>query len=162
MKRLYCIALIIVFLICFTSITIGQDESVLSHKNERTKYTLIIDDQASLLTDEEKTLLLNDMMPLTQYGNIVFLSTTYAEKSQHKIAHDYYYGMFGTDSGTVLLIDMRERIVYIYSDGDNLKSITNSKSEIITDNIYTFLGNGQYYIGAKEAFEEINTLLQRW
>lgn len=130
--------------------------------NENTGYSVVINDEADLLSGDEITLLSNDMFPLTEFGNIVFLSTTYPSTSQHKIANDYYYELFGTASGSVLLIDMYERIVYIYSDGSNLKTITSSKAEIITDNIYQYLSAKKYYDGASVAFSQIYTLLNRW
>ena len=130
--------------------------------NENTGYSVVINDEADLLSGDEISLLSNDMFPLTEFGNIVFLSTTYPSTSQHKIANDYYYELFGTASGSVLLIDMYERIVYIYSDGSNLKTITSSKAEIITDNIYQYLSDKKYYDGASIAFSQIYTLLNRW
>ena len=133
-KKLLLIFVVFVFT-CSFALAEENGNTVIIDKNYDSGYSVVINDEAKLLSEDEKNQLKLDMFPLTEYGNVVFLSTNYSGKSQHQIAHDYYYGLFRTESGTALLIDMYERIVYIYSDGDNLKTITKSKAEIITDNI---------------------------
>ena len=54
---------------------------------------------------------------------------------------------------------MDNRVIYIFSDGGNYKTVTNSKANIITDNIYKYATNGDYYKCSVKAFEQINTLL---
>ncbi len=158
-KKLLLIILVYIFS-CSISFAEENGNTVIIDKNYDSGYSVVINDEAKLLSEDEKSQLKTNMFPLTEYGNIVFLSTDYPGKSQHQIAHDYYYGLFQTASGTVLLIDMYERIVYIYSDGDNLKTITKSKAEIITDNIYSYLSERQYYDGSRRAFSEVYTLLE--
>lgn len=136
-----------------------EKENINAESNNR--YQVIIEDDANLLTKEEKAILYQDMEKLTEYGNIIFksinknpyLSTkTYASK--------YYHEKFNTQSGTVFLVDMQERYVYIFSDGKNYNTITTNKAEIITDNIYKYATNKQYYKCAQEAYSQIHTLLK--
>ena len=122
---------------------------------------MVITDDALLLSEDEIQMLKQDMYPLTDYGNIVFYSTQDGDRDYARKAHDYYYQHFQDNSGTLLLIDMYNRKVYIHSDGSNYSIITSGKAEIITDNIYRYLTNGQYYKGAQIAFSQALSLLER-
>lgn len=130
-----------------------------SYVNENTNYQVIIEDDAYLLTNDEILSLVNDMKPLTEYGNIAFKSINQNRYTSSYFAEKYYYEIFGTSSGTLFLIDMDNRYIYIYSDGSNYRTITNDKADIITDNVYKYASNQDYYECAKEAFNQVNILL---
>ena len=133
----------------------------LYYTNEETNYQVVYDDSANLLSEEEKNKLLNDMKPLTQFGNIGFISINENNSgSTSKYASDTYHSLFGTKSGTIFLIDMKYRNIYIFSDGSNNTIINRNKALIITDNIYKYATNKAYYECAKEAFDEMHTLLK--
>ena len=152
------ILFIIVCLIFETSVVFGMS---LNETNTQTGYSLVMTDDAMLLSEDEIQMLKQDMYPLTDYGNIVFYSTQDGDRDYARKAHDYYYQHFQDNSGTLLLIDMYNRKVYIHSDGSNYSIITSGKAEIITDNIYRYLTNGQYYKGAQIAFSQALSLLER-
>ena len=158
------ILLLITIILLITSFSYAAiiEEADYYQTNDLTGYTLVINDDANLLSANQINLLKSDMYPLTEYGNIVFYSTTIYGSNTKQKANDYYYDLFRTNTGSVLIIDMAERYVFIYSDGENLKSLNQSKSEIITDNIYTYLRREAYYDGAKRAFSEMHTVLERW
>ncbi len=149
-KKLFFV-LFIIFTISLTSLAIANEEEV--------SYEVIIQDDADLLTDSEEAKLKEDMIPLTEYGNIVFLSTNNNSQNQHDYAHDYYYPKYGEQSGSVFLVDMENRYIYIYSDGKNLEKIPSSKADIITDNVYRYASNGNWYGCASHAYEQIYKLL---
>ena len=131
-----------------------------SYINETTKYKVVIEDDAHLLSSEEISKLEKDMIPLTEYGNIAFKtidSNSYSSTSTY--ASNYYHSNFGTSSGTVFIIDMDKREIYIFSDGENYKTITSSKAYSITDNVYLLARNVKYYLCAHDTFEQIKTLL---
>lgn len=132
----------------------------IKEQDEKTSYTLLIDDQANLLTEEEELQLKEDMKSLLAYGNIAFTSTNYNSSSTSTFARSYYHEHFDTESGTLFVIDMANREIYIFSDGENYRYITNSKAYLITDNIYKYATNEQYYLCAKKAFEQIKTVLE--
>ncbi len=122
---------------------------------------LIIEDDADLLTEEEETELEHIMSPLTEYGRIVFKSINQnPEYDTETYARNYYYSHYGNENGTILLIDMQYRYVYIVSGGYNYTVITPRKAQIITDNIYKYLTNKEYFEGSKLSFEQIGTLLE--
>ena len=122
-------------------------------------YQIVINDYADLLTDMEEQQLRNDMAPLTEYGHIAFESINANPTTTEGYARNKYHEMFGTQSGTLFLIDMANRYIYIFSDGENYKYITNSKADIITDNIYRYASNNEYYACAKEAYIEMYAVL---
>ena len=125
------------------------------------QYKIIIEDDADLLTDEQEKELLKDMRPLSEYGNIAFKSISTNNTSTNDFARTYYHDMFGhgVSNGSLFLIDMDNREIYIFSDGNNYKIINNSKAYLITDNIYKMASAGDYYGCASEAYAEMYTLL---
>lgn len=125
------------------------------------QYKIIIEDDADLLTDEQEKELLKDMRPLSEYGNIAFKSISTNNTSTNDFARTYYHDMFGhgVSNGSLFLIDMDNREIYIFSDGNNYKIINNSKAYLITDNIYKMASAGDYYGCASEAYTEMYTLL---
>ena len=122
--------------------------------------TLLIEDDAKLLTDEEIEKLKKRMDPLRKYGHIVFKSiSNNPSYSTQAFANDYYYSKFGNESGTIFIIDMDKRMIYIVSAGENYKVVTKRKAEIITDNIYRYASRQEYYECADKAFEQIGIIL---
>ena len=130
------------------------------YTNPETYYEVIVEDDAELLNDTELYTLQEEMKELTQYGNIAFKTILDNEyNSVERYASSYYRSIFGTTSGTVFLIDMDTRYIYIYSDGENYTKITNDKATIITDNVYKYAQRAEYYECASVAFSQINTIL---
>ena len=148
--------IVIVFLCFFSFFTTVH---ALEYTNTETNYKAMIDDQAELLTEAEEQKLLDEIIPLTEFGHIVFHSTNKNSSNITTYANNYYYSNYQNQSGTIFIIDMSTRKIYIVSSGANYKTITKSKSEIITDNIYTYASKKEYYECASKAFEQISTLL---
>ena len=81
------------------------------------KYELIIEDDANLLSSNEKQMLEEKMGPLLEYGNIDFKSIDNNPYSfAERYASNYYHSKFQTESGTLFLIDMDNREIYINSN----------------------------------------------
>ncbi len=136
-------------------------KSDVEYVNEKTGYKVVISDGASLIGADKMKELIDDMIPLTKYGHIIFNSISYNHNySTARYASEYYHSRFGTQSGTLFLIDMANREIYIFSDGENYKTITSSKAYLITDNTYKKATAGLYYDCAKEAYKEIFDLLE--
>ena len=133
----------------------------ISYINTDTNYKVLIEDDTNLLDEEEKKKLLEEMKPLTQYGNIIFKSINdNPSYSTGSYAENYYHQNFNTESGTIFLIDMDNRYIYIFSDGKNYNAVTSYKAEIITDNIYEYASDGEYYECASKAYSQIYSLLR--
>jgi len=130
-----------------------------SYINSTTSYKALIVDNANLLTDNEEKSLLDEMTNLTNYGNIIVLTINQNNTTTANYASNYYHNNYGTSSGTLFLIDMDNREIYIFSDGDNYNTITSDKAYIITDNTYKYATNEEYYKCASYSIKQINTLL---
>lgn len=129
--------------------------------NEESNYYIYLDDWADLLTDAEESNLIQKMKPITAYGNVAFVSISEnPEYSTKRYAEKYYEEHFGYSSGTVFIIDMDERYIWIYSNGEIYDTITTSYANTITDNVYSYASDRDYYTCASKAFEQINTLLE--
>ena len=140
--------------------SVGETQEKWIINEEYNGYKLVIEDDADLLNDGEKEELRQTMIPLTKYGNIAFKTTTEPSASASYFAENYYHNKFGKRvSGTVFLIDMNHRMIYIFSDGNNYNVITKSKAKIITDNVYGYAKREEYLECAKKTFKQINTVL---
>lgn len=138
----------------------GAPDGVL-YTNDETGYCVVINDQEDLLTEEEESRLLTQMQDLTRYGNAVFVSCSQTEYNETlDYAKNWYYGYFGNRSGTTLMIDMGQRMIALYSAGSNYEAVGREEGYVITDNIYAYASEGDYYGCAESAFRQVRTLLE--
>ena len=129
-------------------------------KNKETGYYIYLEDEADLLTSSEEQTLMKQMEQITAYGNVAFVSvSSNPEYSTSRYAEKYYEENFGYSSGIVFLIDMEERILWIYSDGQIHRIITTAYANTITDNVYTYASRQEYLSCASKAFEQVYSLL---
>ena len=136
-----------------------NDTNEYKYTNEETNYTASIEDNANLLSIEEREKLFEELKPLTKYGHTAFVSTANNYTSVDTFADTYYHSHFGTQSGTIFIIDMSNRQIYIFSDGDNYRVVNKSKAYSITDNTYRYATNKEYYDCASHTFKQIYTIL---
>lgn len=151
---------LIIIILSVISISNVKALSLPEFKNENTNYSAVLEDDAELLTEEELNKLQEEMKSLTEHGNIAFKTISSNSTTTEAYASSYYHTKFGTKSGTVLLIDMDNRYIYLFSDGENYNIVTKDKATIITDNVYRYASNEEYYECARIAFSQVNTLLQ--
>lgn len=130
------------------------------YQNQDTGYCAKVEDTADLFSEEEEADLIDVMKGITAYGNAAFKSVSSNRNSTEEYARAYYRENFGTDSGTLFLIDMDNRMLWIHSDGAVYKVITKKNAEIITDNVYREASKENYFTCASEAFAQMNELLQ--
>lgn len=128
--------------------------------NPETSYRVMIEDEALLLNDEEMQDLAALMQEITAYGNVAFKTIDSNGGGTESYARRYYQEQFGTASGTLFLIDMDNRNIWIHSDGAVYKVITTSYANTITDNVYRHASNGDYYDCAAQVYDQILTLLK--
>ena len=128
--------------------------------NPDSNYETRIIDNADLLTDGEEKSLLEEMNELAYYGNVVFYSTEKNNKTPSARAEAAYSDIYGgnTVSGTLLLVDMQNRELYLYNAGSASKDmsyvITSSKSSSIMDNVYKYASKKDYYKCASETYRQ--------
>lgn len=131
-----------------------------AYTNPDTGYQAVIEDDAELLSEEERLALTEMLEEITAYGNVAFKTIDDNSMSTENYARSYYKDMFGTASGTLFLIDMENRIIWIHSDGAVYKVITTAYANTITDNVYRYASNKEYFVCAQKAFEQILSLLK--
>lgn len=130
-------------------------------ENTNTGYQIYLDDWGDLLNASQEESLLEYMEPISQYGNVAFVSISENPYSNTAVfADQYFYDHFAFESGVVFVIDMDERYLWIYSNGEIYETITTAYANTITDNVYTYASDGDYYTCASIAFEQIYTLLE--
>ncbi|MBR4177966.1 MAG: TPM domain-containing protein [Bacilli bacterium] len=130
------------------------------YTNPKTGYKVIIEDDANLLSESEEESIQIKMIEFTEYGNIVLKTTDNNSYSTSGFAEQYYHTLFGTQSGSLFLIDMDNREIFIFSDGNNFNIITSSKAYSITDNVYRYASKKDYYQCSSEAFDQMLALLK--
>ncbi len=151
-----------VFCLILSASTIPVCASAVSASNEETGYVYVLDDSADFLTDSQENSLQKQLYDLTAYCNVAFVTTTeHSKSSTEDFAADYFDDVFGPhDNGTIFVIDRCLNEIYLYSDGQAHKIITNSRARSITDNTYTYARDKDYYTCAYKVFAQIETLMQ--
>lgn len=130
------------------------------YRNEETGYPVWIEDDAELLTNAERAALAAQMQGITAYGGAAFKTIAVNNLSAGSYAQMYYASLFSDESGILFLIDMDNRKIWIYCDGDIYRTVTENYADTITDNVYTYASDGNYYQCASAAFEQAAELLE--
>lgn len=129
------------------------------YTNPETGYQVIIEDDADLLSTSQEDDLAAEMKEITRFGHALFKTTDNNSRSAEDFARSFYGQTINTESGTLFLIDMDNRMLWIHSDGEVYKTITTSYANTITDNVYRDASKKYYYSCASKVFSQINTLL---
>ena len=121
-------------------------------KQENTDYTLYISDDANLLTDEEEAKLVEKIKRVAQNRNISLVIVTSNDVPKNKTqeyADDFYdYGGYGLDeekSGALLLLDMKNRQLYISTTGKMIDIIDDQREDSIFDLAISKMKSKDYY-----------------
>lgn len=157
MQKLLVLFSLVAAVWCRTGMTVLAGER---YRNENTGYPVLVEDDADLLTDEEEDDLAELMKGITEYGGVALKTIDYNSQSTQSYIRDYYADTFGQGSGTVFLIDMDNRNIWIHSNGRIYRVITRSYADTITDNVYKYASDADYYGCCHEAFSEMLTLLR--
>lgn len=165
MKNSIFKALLLAF--CISTFMIGKsyalDQSAFLsssvYQNSDTGYSAYIDDEEDLLSSSEEENLLKKLVPLTQYGNVAFLSGR-GEYSAATTIRDFYNEVFYGKSGLIFFIDMENREIRIQSGGAFYRTISSDVANSITDNVYVFASNGDYYRTAAVAFSQVKAKME--
>lgn len=113
-------------------------------------YRAIVEDNADLFTDSEEAKLLSQLKELTKYGNMGILTNTSYNSDAASYARSQYISMFGETNGALFLIDMYNRRLQIFSGEDVFKTLSTAKTNEITDLVYKYASDGDYYKTAEE------------
>lgn len=128
--------------------------------NPDTGWQVVVEDRADLLEPEQIQELSRIMEPVTAYGHAAFVTIFQNTDSTEQFARSYYHDRFGADSGTIFVIDINRRNVWIHSDGAVWQVITTANANTVADNVYRYASKGDYYQCGAEAFRQILALLE--
>lgn len=134
-----------------------------SYTNPSNGYVVVIEDNADLLSASEEAQLQELMEQITAYGNAAFVTVPeYGNpySTTQSFAENYNSSHFGNSNATLFVIDMDERMIYVDTMGSIRRYLTSSYADTITDNVYRYASNAQYYQCAYNAFDQILRLLE--
>ena len=154
MKRIVILALLLLMLTALMSSASAR----ITETGLDQRYSIIVDDQRDLLTDQEENDLVEVMRPISQYGSVVFLTSSGGFGSNDEKALSYLQANVSTDRSfpvTLFHIDMGSRQLTIFSRGSLYQSLPTSSAYTITGNVARYATSRNYYRCAKEAFEQI-------
>ena len=138
----------------FGSIT----ENGLTWKNSKTGFRAVIEDELDLLTAAEERKILDDMIPLTEYGSVAFWSTREESADVQTQAEEKRRTLFGEESSCIVVINKAYQQLSIQSRGQLAKVITSARAGRIAARGSTDLARGQTYNAVSDAFSQLGTL----
>lgn len=130
-----------------------------TYYNSDTGYKAEIVDNAELLSSSEENSLIEIMQTATLHGDACALTVSYNEYNSAASLADYYIQSYNYNA-VVLLIDMDTREIYIKCNGDIADMIPDDDCYTITDNVYKYATNGEYYKACLKSYEKINYILE--
>ncbi len=134
--------------------------SAFASEAEESGYRAVIDDEADLLTTAEEESLHAVMERILPYGNAAFVSVDTNDTTTERLAERKFMEFFGDTSGALLIIDMHNRYIQLIADGAVYKTVNKTRCNEITDNIYRYASQQEYYTCAVKAFEQVTRLLE--
>lgn len=106
--------------------------------NPDSGYEALIEDDAELIAEADYEKLLDVMKQITVYGNVMLKTINSNTTSTESYVRRLYNQKYGSDSGTIFIIDMDNRNIWIHSNGKIYSTITSSYADTITDNVYRY------------------------
>lgn len=135
-------------------------------ENKETGYIAFVADDAELFTQSDMRALLNEAYELTDYADTFVVTVQKGnnpygttESATKKIGDELYLEYSNSDSCIMFIIDMHTRYIYVYRYGKAEKSLTTGKCESITDNVYDYASDGDYYGCASSGLEQMKKVL---
>ena len=138
----------------FGSIT----ENGLTWKNSKTGFRAVIEDELDLLTAAEERKILDNMIPLTEFGSVAFWSTREESADVQTQAEEKRRALFGEESSCIVVINKAYQQLSIQSRGQLAKVITSTRAGRIAARGSADLTRGQTYNAVSETFSQIGTL----
>ena len=123
-----------------------------------------LQDDAKLFTEEEQERIRNSVDKLRKYGNVGVVTRDgkydlFGETTA-KFAQRIYGQWFQTESGVLFVIDMKNRMIYIETDGYIGSFITRGKARTITDNTYGLATAGNYTACAVDSLAQVLDVIE--
>lgn len=107
-----------------------------------------IDDQANLLTTEERAELSSQADAINQKikGEVFILTTTDNTEEPRTFANEQLMARVGkNNNGALLLLDMTQREIYLSTSGNMIDYITDKRRDQLLDDVEAAMSAGDYY-----------------
>lgn len=121
-------------------------------------------DEAGLFTDQEKEELQGVILSASEEIGMdlgVLTTEDTSGMTTERFADDFYeengLGTGSDHSGALCVIDMDNRQLYISTEGDMIRYLTDDRIESIQDNAIGYVGDGEYARGASVVLEDIRS-----
>ena len=121
------IALVLVF-VTFAVLVLGAPKAVVraeeeeaykaSYTNPDTGYEAVIEDDAELIEESDYEALIDLMKQITPYGNVMLKTIDTNSISTEGYVRRLYNSRYGSGSGTIFIIDMHNRNIWIQQRRD--------------------------------------------
>lgn len=111
-----------------------------------------VDDQANLLTPEERTELSNQADAINQKikGEVFILTTNTNSEEPRTFADMQLMDRVGKDNnGALLLLDMNQREIYLSTSGNMIDYINNRRRDKLLDDVEAAMRDGDYFQASK-------------
>lgn len=155
------ISCICISILLSTLIIVPKAEEPSSKKvNESSGYDYFIQDEANLFNRNEEAVLTNILYEISEFGHagVITLDDDPSGNTE-RYAYDYMMEHYRYKNAVLLIIDMDCRLITVWGNGD-IQQRVQQYSTTITDNIYEYASDGNYFECAKEGLDEINAVLK--
>ena len=134
----------------------------ISYSAKAAASNVYIADDAKLLTEDERDDLQKYLESLD--GNLNYVAVTTEEndfgRSTDEILESYYNNKYDdTQAGIAFIIDMYHREIILSGYGDTRFLLKKSDEQDVTDNVYRYAMNGEYYDCMLNAFEQADVIV---
>ncbi|HCM84895.1 MULTISPECIES: TPM domain-containing protein [Enterococcus] len=107
-----------------------------------------VDDQANLLSPEERTELSKQADAINQKikGHVFILTTNTNTEEPREFANTQLKARVGKDNnGALLLLDMNQREIYLSTSGNMIDYVTDKRRDRLLDDVEAAMKDGNYY-----------------
>ncbi|WP_251866794.1 TPM domain-containing protein [Enterococcus malodoratus] len=107
-----------------------------------------VDDQANLLSPEERTELSKQADAINQKikGQVFILTTNTNTEEPREFANTQLKARVGKDNnGALLLLDMNQRQIYLSTSGNMIDYVTDKRRDRLLDDVEAAMKDGNYY-----------------
>ena len=125
--------------------------------------TATVNDEAGLFTTDQIHSLEQQAEKLNEKikGRVLIVTTTSNSEEPRDFADNYLRKAVGNDqNGSVLLLDMGQREIYISTSGNMIDYLTDSRIDSILDDVYDQMTNAAYYDAAKAYLSKSATYVE--
>ncbi|MGM9903193.1 MAG: TPM domain-containing protein [Enterococcus sp.] len=122
--------------------------------------TPTVNDEAGLFTPDQIQTLDQQAQTINEKikGQVFIVTTTSNSQEPREFADNYLRDAIGNDqNGSVLLLDMGQREIYISTSGNMIDYLTDSRIDSTLDDIYDQMTNANYFAAAQAYLSKTST-----